>query len=62
MRLVAQHDALKNANPKPDEKYLKAEMETLVEAVLIAPIPTWTRPWRTVKSDEGSRAMPEKGV
>ena len=34
--LWLQHDALKKANPRPDEKYLKAEMERLAEAVLVA--------------------------
>ena len=34
--LWLQHDALKKANPRPDEKYLKTEMERLAEAVLVA--------------------------
>jgi hypothetical protein len=37
--LWLQHDALKKTSPKPDERYLKAEMERLAEAVLIAADP-----------------------
>ncbi len=37
--LWLQHDALKKASPRPDDSYLKAEMERLAEAVLIAADP-----------------------
>jgi hypothetical protein len=37
--LWLQQDALKKANPRPDDNYLKAEMERLAEAVLIAADP-----------------------
>jgi hypothetical protein len=34
--LWLQHEDLKHASPRPDEKYTKAEMERLAEAVLVA--------------------------
>ena len=37
--LWLQHDDLKKANPRPDEKYVKAEMDRLAEAVIIAADP-----------------------
>lgn len=37
--LWLQHDDLKKANPRPDEKYTKAEMDRLAEAVIIAADP-----------------------
>jgi len=43
--LWLQHDDLKNASPRPDEKYAKAEMERLAEAVLIAADPDVDAAW-----------------
>lgn len=37
--LWLQHADLMDANPRPDEKYAKAEMERLAEAVLLAADP-----------------------
>jgi hypothetical protein len=43
--LWLQHDDLKKTSPRPDEKYTKAEMERLAEAVLIAADPDVDAAW-----------------
>lgn len=43
--LWLQHDDLRKASPRPDEKYAKAEMERLAEAVLIAADPDVDAAW-----------------